>query len=126
LQTREKTERTGRRLEIVETARRLRDSGQWKELAATLSREPASEFTPELWVMSAHAAYMTGDAHRAVEAVDRVLSGSDGLPVHTRAYALIVRSAASRFRGFTQKALEDASAATAMLEAQTSPPELLI
>lgn len=62
MQTREKTERTGRRLEIVETARRLRDSGQWNELAAALSREPVAEFTPELWVMSAHAAYMTGDA----------------------------------------------------------------
>jgi DNA-binding SARP family transcriptional activator len=126
LLTREKTERTGRRVDVVETARRLRDSGQWKELADALNHEHASEFTPELWVMSAHAAYMTGDAHRAVEIVDRVLSASDDIPVHTRAYALLVRSGASRFRGFTQKALEDASAATAMLEAQTSPPELLI
>ncbi|MBI2965691.1 MAG: tetratricopeptide repeat protein, partial [Chloroflexi bacterium] len=126
MQTREKTERTGRRTDIAETARSLRDSGQWAALTEHLNSLPPSELDPDLHVMSAQAAMMTGDIHRAIQVVDQVLASMDDLPVSVRAYALLIRSASSRARGFTQKALEDASVATAMLKAQTSPPELLI
>ncbi|MBI4219503.1 MAG: tetratricopeptide repeat protein, partial [Chloroflexi bacterium] len=104
----------------------MRAAGQWADLAKHLSAASQNDLTPELVVIWAYSAIMVGNPHRAVELVDQALVSPEDVPPALRAHALLVRAAASRLRGFPQKALEDASAATAILESQTSPPDLLV
>ncbi|MBI4305845.1 MAG: tetratricopeptide repeat protein [Chloroflexi bacterium] len=126
MDTRTRTKSAGTVDGLTKTARQLRESGRWAELADLLSSNPGGEPSPELMILLAEAAMRTGDLHRSIELLDRLLAESDSLPTVTRAEAMLVRSTTARLRGFPQKALEDASAATALLESEDAPIELLI
>ena len=77
-------------------------------------------------LLKAEAALRVGNAHQAVELTNALLDGRSEIPSSLRGKGLLIRSAAARLRGFPQKALEDASAAMAILEGGSSPVELLI
>lgn len=106
-------------------ARQLRRAGQWIPLAQLLDSLPPAELAaaPELRILRAEAALRLGDAHQAVELTNTITADNEP-PSSLRAKALLIRSAASRLRGFPDKALEDAWTALAIVEADSCSAEL--
>ncbi len=112
---------------LKEDAQKLRLAGKWKELMEFLgSVEPSlSGSEPDLLLLRAEAALRLGEAHQAVQLSNSLL-GQERLPSALRARALLIRSSASRLRGFPDQSILDATTAIALIEDGPSPVELRI
>ncbi len=114
-------------LVIEKAAERLSKAGQWAELALLLNdyRSSGRWNTPQLQVHQAEASLHLGNPHEAVAIANDLLSLAN-VPTHLSVKALLVRSSASRLRGFFQAAVEDARAATSLLQDTLQPVEIRI
>ncbi|MBI4306466.1 MAG: tetratricopeptide repeat protein, partial [Chloroflexi bacterium] len=117
----------GRVDSALETARRLRDSRRWVALAEYFETQPEPGLNLELALCKAEAALHTTNHHRAIEIADRVISSNDArLRPGIHAHALLIRAAASRLRGFTDRAIKDASDALDLLPNPNASPHLVV
>lgn len=99
-------------------ARSLREAGKWADLSALLSPLQTSLTDPELLIFLSEALLRSGNPHESVALTTRLVEDSSLDPV-MRARGLIVRSVADRVRGFTDKALEDALTAVAIVQEES-------
>lgn len=102
-------------------------AGKWAALTSvidSLDRELRSE--PILAILRAQANLRLGFAHKAVGIVNEQLARGKRLSYRIRAAAILTRSAASRFRGFHEEALEDAKTALLIVQSAGPDTELLI
>ncbi|MBI2165458.1 MAG: tetratricopeptide repeat protein [Chloroflexi bacterium] len=113
---------------LKEKAFQLQQAGRWNLVSDFLSSipTPTLESDFELRLLRAEADLRQGNHHQAVAIATALLAEGTEVAVPIRAKALLIRSAASRLRGFPAKALEDALTATAMLEGESAPVEMLI
>ncbi|MBI4233218.1 MAG: tetratricopeptide repeat protein [Chloroflexi bacterium] len=115
------------RSSLLDEAHSLAKGGQWSDLARFLDGLADAEeaHTYEFSLLRAEAALCTGNPHEAVDVTNRLLVEPQ-LPSEVRVKAYLLRSSASRLRGFSAEAAEDAYSAMLLVKDTSSALELRI